>query len=193
MDRMALLFLTLLILPAADTHAAASDASSARDLGKLNPQAPPQTAQYSFLIGPWDCKTNFMKPDGSGFSEGRARWTGTFILDGWAIQDYWISYGPDGQEYHGTNLRSFNPQTKKWDNRWLSAGNLQWKYFESEIVGDTMVMTGGKGKDPNGKFVDRNTFHEITAKGWKWRKERSYDGGKTWIEVGFIHATRAAD
>jgi hypothetical protein len=27
---------------------------------------------------------------------------------------------------------------------------------------------------------------------WSWRKDRSYDGGETWIEgVGYIEATRA--
>lgn len=161
--------------------------------GGPNPQAPPETEQYSFMVGKWDCTTRFMMPDGSGYVEGRARWTGHYILDGWAIQDHWIGYKPDGQESHGTNIRSFNRQTRKWDNRWLSAGSLQWAYFESEMVGDTMVMTGS-GKDDFGEFIDRNTFYEIQAQSWRWRKDRSYDGGKTWIEgVGFIEARRAQD
>ena len=56
----------------------------------------------------------------------------------------------------------------------------------------TMVMTG-EGKDGQGRaFVDRNVFYDITAESWKWRKDRSFDGGETWIEgVGHIHATRA--
>ncbi|MGD8277862.1 MAG: hypothetical protein PVH00_07540 [Gemmatimonadota bacterium] len=156
----------------------------------LNPAAPEETRQFAFIVGEWRCKTRFM--DGSGsYTEGAATWTGYYILDGWAIQDDWVSKRPDGEERHGTNVRSFNPQTGKWDNRWLSNGNLQWKYYSSEQVGKTMVMTGGEGRDARGEFVDRNTFYDIGKDSWRWRKDRSYDGGETWIEgVGFIEATR---
>ncbi len=164
-------------------------ASSSED---LNPEAPPETAQFGFLVGEWNCTTKFMKPDGSGYTEGKAKWTGTYTLNGWAIQDYWIGYTPDGKENHGTNIRTFNPRTKKWDNQWVASGSLQWVYFEAEKVGETMVMIGGEGKDPNGEYIDRNTFYEIGADSWRWRKDRSYDGGKTWIEgIGFIEAARA--
>lgn len=159
---------------------------------RRNPQAPPETEQFAFLVGEWNCATRFMKPDGSGYSEGRAKWTGYFILDGWAIQDDWVGDQANGQKSYGTNIRSFNPQTGKWDNRWLGAGNLQWKYFAAEKSGETMVMMGGEGKDNFGDFIDRNTFYDIGPDSWSWRKDRSYDGGETWIEgVGFITATRA--
>lgn len=164
----------------------------AGDYGKLNPDAPPETAQFAFIIGKWDCKTRFMNPQGE-HGEGRATWTGYYILDGWAIQDDWVPAAPGGKALQGTNIRSFNPKTEKWDNRWLPAGSLQWVYYESEQVGETMVMTGGEGRDSRGEYVDRNTFYEITANGWRWRKDRSYDGGKTWIEgVGHIEARRAS-
>lgn len=156
-----------------------------------NKAAPEETSQYAFIIGTWDCTTRFMNKKGD-YDEGRATWTGFWILDGWAVQDVWVSKQPDGSQFHGTNIRSFNPKTKKWDNRWLPQGTLQWKYYESEQRGDTMVMTGGQGRDARGDFIDRNTFYDIGENGWKWRKDRSYDGGKTWIEgVGFIEATRS--
>lgn len=155
-----------------------------------NPKAPEQTAQFAFLVGDWDCKTRFMGADGT-YNEGRATWSGEFILDGWAIQDFWVSERPDGTHFEGTNIRSFNPESGKWDNRWLPQGNLQWKYFEAEQVGETLVMTGGEGEDSRGAFVDRNTFYDITDDHWLWRKDRSYDGGKSWVEgVGYIEARR---
>ena len=158
-----------------------------------NPKAPPETVQFTFLVGSWDCRTRFQKPDGSGYAKGSATWTGYYILDGWAIQDDWVSTGADGKEFHGTNIRSFNQRSKKWDNRWLPAGSLEWKYFEAEEVGDAMVMIGGEGRDARGEFIDRNVFHDINPDRWSWRKDRSYDGGETWVEgVGFIEATRTA-
>lgn len=181
------LLLSALVL---STLTTGSPPAAAGEYGELNPAAPPETAQYGFLIGEWQCTIRAMQPDRS-FKEGSATWTGRYILDGWAIQDHWISDQPDGSKAHGTNIRSFNPETKEWDNRWLSMGNLQWKYYSSVQQGDTMVMTGGEGSSPNGDFVDRNTFYDITADGWKWRKDRSFDGGESWFEgVAHITATR---
>jgi hypothetical protein len=170
----------------------AGEEGGPRDFGALNPAAPPETAQFSFAIGEWACTTRGRQPDGSVKEGAPATWTFYYILDGWAIQDNWVVRRPDRSEFRGTNIRSFNPQTGKWDNRWLPIGSLQWKYYEAEQVGDTMVMTGGRGKDAQEReFVDRNTFHSITENSWSWRKDRSFDGGKTWIEgVFFIDAKR---
>ena len=182
-----LLAISILVLVAG-----ASTADTNTVVVGLSPDAPPETAQFAFLIGDWDCATRFMSPAGDAYNEGRARWKAFFTLNGWAIQDYWIGYPADGGESHGTNIRSFNPRTGRWDNRWLAQGSLQWKYFEAEKVGDTMVMTGGEGKDSRGEFIDRNVFYDIEADSWRWRKDRSWDGGKTWLEgIGFIEAMRA--
>lgn len=152
--------------------------------GTLSPSAPPETAQFAFMVGEWSCKTRGRGPDGSLIAGPDSTWTGYYILDGWAIQDDWVSAAT-----RGTNIRTFNPKTNKWDNRWVASGSLQWKYYEAEQVGETMVMTGGEGVDAQERqFMDRNTFHEIGKTSWKWRKDRSFDGGKSWIEgVAFIH------
>jgi hypothetical protein len=167
-----------------------ASAASAEVAGR-HPDAPPETEQFAFLIGEWDCAIRSMGPSGELGAPARAKWVGRWDLGGWAIRDDWTGYPPGGGTSHGFNIRSFNPRTGKWDNRWLQSGSLEWKYFEAEQVGETMVMTGGEGVDPNGEFVDRNTFFDISPDSWRWRKDRSYDGGKTWIEgVAVIHATR---
>ena len=160
--------------------------------GSLHPKAPAETSQFAFMVGEWNCTTKSLMPDGKTFTEGKATWIGYFILGGWAIQDDWISFGPNGQAVHGTNVRSFNPRTREWDNRWLAAGSQQWKYYAATKVGETMVMIGGEGKDPRGPYIDRNVFYDISADRWRWRKDRSWDGGTTWFEgVSFIEARRA--
>lgn len=131
-----------------------------------------------------------MRPDGSSV-EGEAVWEAHYILGGWAIQDVWTVETPEGEAFYGTNIRSFDPERKKWNNRWLPSGSLEWKHFDSEQVGDTMVMIGGEGEDPNGSYVDRNTFYNISENHFDWKKDRSYDGGETWIEgVALISADR---
>ncbi len=176
-----ILLALLLVAPAA------AETASGR-----HPDAPPETDQFAFLIGEWDCTTRSMGPDGKLGPPSKASWVGRWDLGGWAIRDDWTSSPPGGGTFMGFNIRSFNPRTKKWDNRWLQSGNLLWKYYEAERVGDTMVMTGGEGTDPNGDYIDRNTFHDIQEDSWSWRKDRSYDGGETWFEgVAVIRAVKA--
>lgn len=152
--------------------------------------APEQTAQYAFLIGEWQCRTRSRRPDGSE-TTGSALWIARYILGGWAIQDEWFGTGQDGGTFYGTNIRSYDPKRGKWNNRWLPSGSLEWTHFDSEQVGDTMVMIGGRGRDSVGDYVDRNTFHSISPSHFDWRKDRSYDGGDTWIEgVARISADR---
>jgi len=184
------LVIAILVPAAGSTHEAPT-----AGFGSLSPDAPPETAQFGFLVGAWSCKTRGMDPDGTMQDGPDASWTGYYILDGWAIQDDWVSPGQDGKLFRGTNVRSFNPQIGKWDNRWLPSGSLQWKYFEAEKVGETMVMTGEGTDGTEQSFLDRNTFHEIETDSWKWRKDRSFDGGESWIEgVAFIHCqTDAGD
>ena len=160
--------------------AASAHAAPVAGFGSLSPDAPPETAQFGFLVGEWHCQIRSMAPDGTLQAGSGAIWTADYVLDGWAIQDHWRPLKPGAQP--GTNIRSFNPRTRKWDNRWLAAGSLDWKYFEAEQVGDTMVMTGEGVDAQERRFVDRNVFHEIEDHSFKWRKDRSYDGGESWIE-----------
>lgn len=157
--------------------------------GSRSPDAPSETVQYDFLVGERHCTTKRMRPDGTLEDGPPATWTGYYILGGFAIQDDWVRPGPNGTVFRGTNIRSFDPQAGTWDNRWLAAGSQQWKYYASEQVGDNMVMTGGEDVDGMDRaFLDRNTFHDIGAHGFSWRKDRSFDGGETWIEgVSVIH------
>jgi hypothetical protein len=54
-----------------------------------------------------------------------------------------------------------------------------------------MVMIGGEGTDHGGDYIQRNVFYDITPDHWRWRQDRSRDGGATWTEgIGFIEATR---
>jgi len=156
-----------------------------------NPKAPPETEQYTFMIGSWDCVIRGIDAQGNP-QEGKARWSAHYILDGWAIQDEWVSLDKEGKPgFYGINIRSFNTELGKWECRWLPSGTLQWKHFLSWKDGETMVMEG-EGEDQRGPFLDRNTFSEITESSWRWVKDRSYDGGKTWNKaVATIEAKRS--
>ena len=152
-----------------------------------NPSAPTETEQFAFMVGEWSCTTKGLQQDGTYTAPGTAKWKAWFILDGWAIQDEWISNQPSGSVFKGTNIRSYNPKIGKWECRWLPMGSLQWRHFVAEKVGGTVVMTMvSPERDASGLYIDRNTFHNISKSSWSWRKDRSYDGGKTWTEGIFL-------
>ena len=52
-----------------------------------NSDAPPETTQFAFIIGEWDCKTRFMAPD-STFTDGEATWAGYWILELFRYSEY---------------------------------------------------------------------------------------------------------
>jgi len=148
----------------------------------FHPSAPAETSQFAFLLGNHRCSGQQMQRDGSYKPRAEAQWNGRVILGGWAIEDEWIAPLPDGRVSRGINIRSFNRASTKWDNRWLPTGTLEWSYFEAERIGETMVMTGGMGEDAQGAYVDRNIFSEAGPKGFKWRKDRSWDDGENWLQ-----------
>ncbi len=150
-------------------------------LTEIHPDAPAETAQFAFLIGDWDCAMTAMTPDGKGTREIRATWSGRLILGGWAIQDHWYSVN-GGIGGWGTNLRWWNAELGRWENQWLNSRANKLSHFYADKVGETMVMLGGQGESAFGSFIDRNTFYDIGADAFRWRKDRSFDDGESWVQ-----------
>lgn len=156
-----------------------------------NPSAPPETSQWAFFIGTWDCTTTSLAPDGSART-GTARWVAQWTLDGWAIRDDWYGLDADGAvTFHGMNIRSYNQRLKKWEIRWLPQGSLEWKHFTGERTGERIVKISEFSL--NGRpALDRTTWSEITADSFRWTKDISFDNGATWREaVLVVEAKRA--
>lgn len=160
----------------------AAEAIEAQDSGTgPNPAAPPETAQWAFFIGEWDCFTRSPQTDGT-VRTGKARWVAQWTLDGWAIRDDWYGLDADGTvTFHGMNIRSFNPRLKKWEVRWLPQGTLEWKQFSGERNGDRIVKVSEFVL--NGRpALDRTTWSQITDDSFLWTKDISFDNGATWRE-----------
>lgn len=200
----ALLAVTLLGLaaPAVEAQAPPAPAPSATapapafDPGHLNPDAPPETAQFGRLAGIWDVDMKIRQDDGSWPEKGfPAEWRFRYTLDGWAIQDDWLAPPPDrpleegGRRQLGTNLRIYDPTAKHWDVAWISNTQQQLSTFEAEAEGDDgIVMTGlhASGKP------SRTTFFDMTDDSFEWRLELQGlgDDPEAWAEVARIHAER---
>ena len=62
-----------------------------------------------------------------------------------------------------------------------------------EVV-DGEIRTSGQGRDPGGELMERGRYHDLSADGYSFTLDRSYDGGQTWIRpfVSFRATRRAA-
>lgn len=156
--------------------------------GERNRAAPREVEQFGRLVGEWQCTTEALQEDGS-WSKNEARWTWSYVLDGFAIQDtYVVPRVPFmNRPLHGTNIRAFNSRTQKWSVVWIqNASNTFDPPYEAVAEGPDMVMTGPR-RDGGGPF--RVTFYKITDRSFEWRNEdRQPDG--SWKETFRIHAKR---
>jgi len=156
----------------------------------IHPDAPPETSQFSFLIGRWDVEVT--KPDETGSWGGdprRAYWEGRYILDGFAIADFWYDHPPDTDPdtHRGINVRMFNRATGTWD--------ITWQHTEDPLLvltgtadGETMVVSG---ESPDGSLI-RIVFSNLRYQSWDWQMDQSTDHGASWTPAMRIRAERLA-
>jgi len=160
----------------------------------MNRRAPMETAQFDFLIGSWENKVKWMV-DLENRQYGKeitGHWEARYSWDGYGVADDWNQVGIPGSG--GPAFRSFDPSSGKWvmtyipanqprDRVWVMEGEFN---DEGELIGE-MDGVDGRGR----AFKQRVNFYDITPNGFMWRADRSYDGGKTWIEaVGIAPARR---
>lgn len=156
--------------------------------GKLNPDAPKETAQFGQLAGIWNAEQTSRNKDGTWSEKTTdAEWRWYYILDGHAIQDDW--YSPDSTntlQWVGTNIRIYNPDEKQWHMAWIDKTNRRLATFTATLEHDEIIMQGTNAK---GRKI-RNIFSDISAESFNWTQQWTLDGGKSWVEVARIHCTR---
>lgn len=162
--------------------------------GKLHPKAPPETEQFGQLAGIWEC-TNSAFFQGRWVSGWKATWAWKYILDGFAVQDLWIQKEIDlpppaaglKRDLAGTNMRLYNPQTKRWEIMWFTNANNSSTIIYAEQQGDAIVM---KPEAATNSPQRRITFYGITRESFEWKSEVLQEDGETWQATTKISAKR---
>jgi hypothetical protein len=146
--------------------------------------------KIGFFIGEWSIESVDILPNGS-FQKSKAKSVVKYILDGHAIQDDYLSLNKDGDiVFRGTSIRSYNPRTNKYQIVWIMPGYRGLTDISAELKDGKLVSTG-KGYDYKGDFLERFEYYDIKNDSYKFKMDRSYDNGKTWIEnFGQFTATR---
>lgn len=120
---------------------------------------------YGQFVGVWDCEVSNLMDDGS-WKTTKASWRFEYILDGTAVQDFWIN-PVDGSEnpLQGTNIRIYNPEKGKWQCVWLenrsqSIGGV-WESYEDK-QGNIRLYDDTKAWLITFYNIDKDHFD------WKW-------------------------
>jgi hypothetical protein len=146
----------------------------AQPYGRLNPDAPPETGQFSFMIGEFDCVDKLPGKDGQ-WTESKVVWNSSYFLNGAGIQDKFWS-----PSTVASGTRIFDKNRGKWIVNYFQT---EPRYFagtwEGKKEGDKMIMRLKQGDNEN-----RLTFHNIKEDGFDWIGELVNKEGKAapfWI------------
>jgi hypothetical protein len=143
-----------------------------------------QMKLYGWLIGDWDMDATVHLHDGTTH-KGRGEIYFGWVLQGRAIQDVWILPGV----FYGTTLRIYDPARDVWHILWNDPVRQFYARQIGRADGRDIVQDG---TDDSGDAV-RWSFRDITPNSFRWRGERSRDGGATWqLEAEFLARRRAA-
>ena len=135
--------------------------------GRLNPQAPPETAQFAFMIGEFDCVDEIINPQDGKWIKFPAIWNAKYFLNGHGIQDqYW------SPQFSTSNIRIFDAKEKKWKVTFFRMPGYNSGIWSGIKEDNNLVMRQGTNEKGT-----RLTFSNITKAGFEWVGE-SMSGGK---------------
>ncbi len=142
------------------------EVNSAFPFGRLNPKAPPETKQFDFMIGEFDCNDRILNPATKKWFKFKAIRRATYILNGYAIHDQnWTPL------LNSTNIRSFNPKTKQWEVTYFKYPNYYTGVWKGGMEGENMVVRQGTGAKES-----RLSFFNISKDSYSWKAERMVEG-----------------
>lgn len=132
---------------------------------------------FGRLVGTWNVEYADFKADGEVTHRSGDFIVG-WIMDGHAIQDFWIVYPPgackDREVY--TDLRYCDPKSGTWCAVFIGAEHASIARFTGGAVGDDRIVL--ESRDFDGADA-RWSINDIRADSFVWREEESADRGKT--------------
>lgn len=133
--------------------------------GRVNPEAPPQTDQFSFMIGRFDCESQARNQDQSWQETKPMAWSAQYYLNGYGVLDYSSWNGRTAM-----SMRLYDEKNDRWSVTFFSAPNFSGTpgTWTGGKVGDKMILKKDQ-KSPNGnEGISRLTFYDIREDGYRW-------------------------
>ena len=175
--------LVILMLPPASAQAQHGGASPS-----ALPTAPAEARQFDFLVGNWEItvrpKVSSLAARIHGQPTMPGTWRATRSFDGWGIDDELRILDAGGNTRSLTRaLRVYDPSAQRWTMTTLDVYRSRFTPSTATWQDNAMTVTSS-GTDQEGKaYITRGRFYDISAAGFKWQQDRSYDNGQTWDEA----------
>jgi hypothetical protein len=157
----------------ADELAGGFMAGPVHPFGRLNPAAPPETAQYAFMVGVFDCRLEYKAyREGKWVTakEGRAVWTARFTMNGHAIEDEFV----DEWGETNINVRLFDPARGKWRILYATPAPARVSELEASRVDGRMVMVSERTAPGGVNYTERVAFEPRGDAEYRWTQEVVY-------------------
>ena len=162
----------------------AYDPSPAFPFGRLNPDAPPQTKQFAFMIGEFDCIDRRRRKGSDPWHVEHGKWNAAYYLNGMAILDRGYN-----ETYAVSNVRIFDPKAGLWKVTYF-APNEPSGVWKGKKEGRDMVLKRDWGGGDKPRVHSRLTFSHITPRSFEWVAEYRIDAKKDWTATWKISCTR---
>ncbi|MEL6559898.1 MAG: hypothetical protein AAFQ94_17040 [Bacteroidota bacterium] len=141
--------------------------SEAYPYGRLNPEAPEQTADFGPMIGVCDCQSELRNADQSWGAATDMTWKFRYIMNGLAVQDETLK--PDGS--HSGSIRQYNADSARWYVHYYASAAVTnpLSSWEGNLEESGDIVLYREQKAPNGMDgFYRLTFYHITEEGFDW-------------------------
>lgn len=170
--------------------------NSMEQVERKNAKAPQELSRFAFLIGQWNCEAKLKSADGA-WQHFDVRWTGHYILDGYAIADeYTMTDRKGALVVLGMNIRTYDASKKAWHIKWLNALSGTWTDLVSGISGGMSITDRAitySFKEPVAtQAYTRATYTNITGDHFTWIGEKS-DDGHSWADFMIVECKRSRD
>lgn len=143
------------------------DPSTQYPYGRMNPAAPPELAQFEFMIGHNDCEEERLNNATGEWVSGERSWDAYYYLDGFAVRDS----GQSGGATNG-NIRIFDPLAEQWHVTFFSTPTYGTGIWSGGMVEDRIELEQAqKAPGTNIDGVNRLTFYDISENSFNWKGE----------------------
>jgi hypothetical protein len=139
-------------------------------------------ASLDFWLGEWDCT----------WEGGRGHNRITKELDDHVVVERFESLAPE--RWSGMSLSVFDERDGRWRQTWVDSTGNYWAFTEGRDVDRFTFRATDVEVDGAGRRLEvekRMVFLDVEADAFRWRWERSSDGGATWDPLWTIDYRRA--
>ena len=156
--------------------------------GRANPDAPPETEQFRFMVGRNDCSQSRLDNATGDWVDGKRSWDAYYFMNGFAIRDE----GRSGATTNG-NIRVYDAATDEWVVTFFTAPAYSSGTWRGKMEGENLVLRQPQ-KAPGTDFdgFSTLTFSNISPRGFDWVGEWISEDGSVVFPFWRIQCQKVA-